>query len=179
MSPDVLAPNPSRSASRPDVAYHGDGAFFRQQSCQIGTLMRPGSHTATPLRSSGLSPGSGCCFPAVSVVDAADTLQPGQLGSRRPRLDLPTARSVFADSGVGAVLVVVGHVLAAMRWTCPFVNRNHMVEALAARAADPAFRRAILPGTRTLARTARIPEDSRSSITSGLNLESRSRITKP
>ena len=55
-----------------------------------------------------------------------------------------------------------------------FVDRDHKIEALPSRGAEPAFRY----GLRILVRTAWMLQDSRSSITSELNLDSRSMMTK-
>jgi hypothetical protein len=47
---------------------------------------------------------------------------------------------------VRSAIVTVGHEFAAEPPNVGFVDRNHMVEALTARDANPSFRRSVLPG---------------------------------
>jgi hypothetical protein len=48
---------------------------------------------------------------------------------------------------VGAVVVIVGDVITTDSPRMGFVQRDHVIEALAARAADPSFRYSVLPWT--------------------------------
>ena len=48
---------------------------------------------------------------------------------------------------MGAVFVIVGDVLTTDPPRMGFVERDYVIEAFAARAADPSFRDSVLPGT--------------------------------
>jgi hypothetical protein len=48
---------------------------------------------------------------------------------------------------MNAVVMVVAHVIPKQPKQMPFIQRDHMVQHLAAAASDPAFRRAVLPRT--------------------------------
>ena len=74
-----------------------------------GTVLRAGG-TLTELRIRFRN--SGCGFPAVPVVKAADARQRNQLCSRRLWVNRATIRSILAQPVMGAVGVVVSYELA-------------------------------------------------------------------
>ena len=65
---------------------------------------------------------------------------------RRSTLNRASIRSVFLQGIVNPVLVVVDHVLANQPPQVRFVQRDDVVEKLAATASNPTLGRSILPG---------------------------------
>jgi len=90
---------------------------------------------------------SGRSFPLVSMVKSADARQRNQFRAGRLWLHRAAARSILAQPIVSAVRVVVGHVLAGETADVRFVQRDHVIETIPARASNPAFPGAVLPRT--------------------------------
>ena len=69
------------------------------------------------------------------MLETTETRERSQLRSDRLRINRPAARSILAHPIVGAVRVVVSQVLAGQAPDMRFVQRDHLIEALAAPAA--------------------------------------------
>ena len=97
--------------------------------------------------------------PAISVMKAAEPGAGDYCGSqRRLAFHWPSIRRVLIEGIVNPVVVVVVHVIANEPPQVLFVQRDDMVENLAAAASDPAFRSPVLPrclNTRALRSEAR------------------------
>ena len=61
------------------------------------------------------------------MMETAESGQRDQLCSGRFRLDLTAVRGVFVESIVGAVRVIVGHVLSGDAADVRFIDRDHVV----------------------------------------------------
>jgi hypothetical protein len=78
-------------------------------------------------------------------------------GAVRPRVDWAVAWRLLAQSDVRPVFMVLAKIVLAQSQQMAFVLRDHMIQHLAADGAHPSFRHTVLPGLRTLVRTALIP----------------------
>jgi hypothetical protein len=91
--------------------------------------------------------------PAISMMKAA---KPGtghhRRGRRRLAVHLSSIRRVLIEGIVNPVVVIVVHVIANEPPQMLFVQRDDVVENLAATATDPAFRTPFCQGACTLAR---------------------------
>ena len=109
--------------------------------------LRWGTRVARARRDSvGSAGGSGGHFPDVSVMQAADTWQRFQSRGGWRRLDRSAGRRVLVQPEVRAIFVVVGSVFASDAPHMLLIERDHVIETLAAETAHPSFRRAVLPG---------------------------------
>src|ERR1039458_5813015 len=59
----------------------------------------------------------------------------------------PTSRRLLVQPEVRSVVVIVGNVLGEESLQMPLIQRDHVVEQVAAAASDPTFGDPILPGT--------------------------------
>ncbi len=79
------------------------------------------------------------------MVQAADSRQRDHC-PEVPRLDRGRDRRVAVEPHVGAVLVVVGGVLADQVQEMTLAKHDHVLEQLSTKGAHPPFRVAVLPG---------------------------------
>src|ERR1039457_5577214 len=59
----------------------------------------------------------------------------------------PASRRLFIQPEVGSVVVIIGNVLGEESLQMSLIQRDHVVEQVAAAASDPALGNPILPGT--------------------------------
>src|ERR1039458_9086930 len=59
----------------------------------------------------------------------------------------PASRCLLVQPEVGSVVVIIGNVLGEESFQMALIQRDHVVEQVAAAASDPTFGDAILPGT--------------------------------
>ena len=116
--------------------------------------------------------------PAISMMKATqpDTGDHSR-GRRRLAFHGPSIRRVLIEGIVNPVVVIVVDVITNEPPEMLFVQRDDMIENLAAAASDPAFRKPILPGgLNTCAFPGVRPAAFRKAITLASNFESWSRI---
>src|SRR5450759_1491449 len=58
----------------------------------------------------------------------------------------PASRRLFIQPEVGSVVVIIGNVLGEESLQMALIQRDHMIEQVAAAASDPTFGDAVLPG---------------------------------
>src|SRR5215467_10823985 len=88
-----------------------------------------------------------CRFaPGVAMMQTAQTRNGNQsrLGTRS-RFDRAAMRCVLFQRVMNSVLLIIAHVIPDQPAQMLPIQRNHMVEHLAAATPDPAFRDAVLP----------------------------------
>src|SRR5262245_2612204 len=85
--------------------------------------------------------------PGVAMVQTAQTRNGNQsrLGTR-PLCQRAAIRCVLFQRVVNSVLVIIAHVIPDQPTQMLLIQRNHMVENLAAATAHPPFRHTMLPG---------------------------------
>ena len=123
------------------------GVFRQARDGMKGAHRHHGRHVGCSPRPAGGSVAFSLSrrFPCVPMVETADARQRNQIRPRRPRLNCPARRRVLAKPIVGTVRVVVAHVLAGQAPHVRFVQRDHVIEAIPARAAHPALRDRVSP----------------------------------
>lgn len=113
------------------------GARSARRECMRRARRDRGRHICRAQRSAcdcfdvGLRPS----LPHVPMVQTAHSRQRTQLSAGWSGINCPAARSILAHPIVGAVRVVVSQVLAGQAPDMRFVQRDHLIEALAAPAA--------------------------------------------
>src|SRR5664279_5036238 len=90
-------------------------------------------------------PAANSSSPVIAVMQPAHAL----LANHRPLFQraCPTSRRLLIQPEVGSVVVIVGNVLGEESLQMSLIQRDHVVEQLAAAASDPTLGDPILPGT--------------------------------
>src|ERR1022692_1401858 len=83
--------------------------------------------------------------PIIAVMQPAHAL----LANHRPLFQraCPASRSLLVQPEVGSVVVIIGNVLGEEALQMSLIQRDHVVEQVAAAASDPTLGDPILPGT--------------------------------
>ena len=99
----------------------------------------------------GVEPEKAACRRSISGSSVVAVMQPAQASLRdHPTLSCgssPTRRCLLAQPEMGPVVMVVGDVIREEPLEMVLIQRNHLVEQLAAAASQPALGYAILPRT--------------------------------
>src|ERR1039458_1008964 len=90
-------------------------------------------------------PAANSSSPVIAVMQPAHAL----LANHRPLFQraCPTSRRLLIQPEVGSVVVIVGNVLGAESLQMSLIQRDYVVEQVAAAASDPTLGDPILPGT--------------------------------
>src|ERR1019366_5404923 len=83
--------------------------------------------------------------PVIAVMQPAHALLANH-GTLFPRA-CPTSRRLLVQSEVGSVVVIIGNVLGEEALQMSLIQRDHVVEQVAAATSDPTLGDPILPGT--------------------------------
>ena len=89
-----------------------------------------------------------CRCPSIPVMETADSLLcPGRANYIRPRFGRPSARRLLIQSEMSSVVVIIANICEAEPYQMSLVQRDHVIQHLAAYAPHPSFRDPVLPRT--------------------------------
>src|ERR1035441_7877002 len=91
------------------------------------------------------SPTADSSSPVIAVMQPANALLANH-GTLFPRA-CPASRRLLVQPEVGSVVVIIGNVLGEESLQMAFIQRDHVVEQVAAATSDPTLGDTILPGT--------------------------------